>query len=129
MYIIVNKNNHCIVDTLQSKEIVDISWVRMSGGSLIQLDMVDVVEVESVPVDAIYYKNGKCTKKHPDEIAKDVVKIQEQLDALDRKSSRDAEDLFKVLKAKGVLTDADLHKDTLQRFNDKKLLCQQLQEL
>lgn len=55
MYIIVNKQSKSIVATLVNVEIVDNKWVKSYYDSFILLDNVDIVEVESVPHDAIYY--------------------------------------------------------------------------
>jgi len=57
MYIIVSKQDKRIIETLASAEIVDSKWVKTAQNSLIQLDTVDVVEVESVLDDAEYYKD------------------------------------------------------------------------
>ncbi|MBU3682404.1 MAG: hypothetical protein FGM16_10775 [Flavobacterium sp.] len=55
MYILVNKTDNCILETLSNIDIIDEKWVRSSHGALMQLDMIDVVEVESVPESAKYY--------------------------------------------------------------------------
>lgn len=56
-----------------------------------------------------------------------INETKRELSRLD--NARDAEDLFNVLKSKGILTDADMPATTIARFNQKKALRQQLQQL
>lgn len=127
MFISVDKN-YRIIDTIQVAEIVDNTWVKSSHGSLIQLDTVDVVEVDSVPENANYYKDGKFSIRHIDEVTKDAETIQKQLNELDKKSIRDAEDLCDLLIKRGfiVATDIPFMK---QRMDQKKQLREALKNI
>ena len=127
MYILTDKE-YKIIDILDAIEIVDLLWIRLSKGSLIQLDNIIVSEVESVPVNANYYKDGKFTKRHPDIVKKDVEAIQEQLNDIDKKSVRDTEDLYDLLVKKGLVAEADVPY-LKQRKDQKKQLREALKNI
>jgi len=61
MLIITNKNFK-ILNVLDTIEFVDTNWVKLHGDNLIQLDMVIITEVESIPEDVEYYKDGVFTE-------------------------------------------------------------------
>jgi hypothetical protein len=127
MYIITD-NDYRIIDTLETKEIVDEKWIKSAHGSLIQLDRVDVVEIESVPENTKYYKDGKFSRRHPEEITKDAETIQKQLDDIDKKSVRDTEDLYDLLIKKGFIAEVDVP-FIKQRKDQKKALREALKNI
>ncbi len=127
MYIITDKE-YRIIDTLQTLNIVDNTWVKSAHGSFIQLDMIIVSEVESVPENAEYYKDGKFTRRHPDLVKQDEKEIQKQLDELDKKSIRDAEDLCELLIKRGLIAEVDIP-FIKQRKDQKKQLREALKNI
>lgn len=127
MYIVASKHDGQIIETFSTLEVIDGKWIRSSFGSLMQLDMVDVVEVENTPEGKNYYHNKAfhtSAKEDHDKQREDITKALKTLD-----NPRDAEDIFQVLKAKGILADEDIPATTLARFNEKKELRQRLSEL
>lgn len=128
MYILINRLTKRIIEQLPVIETVDNFWVKSNEGSHIQLDTVDIVEVDSVPNGANYYIDGKFTKNPPDVVAKQKESLQSQLDELDRKSVRDAEDILEALVAKGVLSLNDVP-FVKQRKQQKEQLRQQLKDV
>jgi hypothetical protein len=65
MFIIVDKETSKIIDILENKQIVDEMWIMTTHNSLIQLDMVDVIEVESITDNSKYYKDNIFTSYDP----------------------------------------------------------------
>jgi hypothetical protein len=128
MFILVDKQTNKIIDTLQVVEIIDDKWIKSAEGSLIQLDFCDVFEVESVPANAKYYKDGKFSVRLPEEVELEVQEIQKQIDAIDKKSIRDAEDLCDLLIKRGLIvaTDAPFMKE---RTDQKKQLREALKNI
>jgi hypothetical protein len=107
MFILVDKQTNKIIDTLQALE-KDENYVRSSGGSLMQLNTLDIIEYyDTIPSTANYYKDGRFSSKHFDEVAKDEEEIRSNIDAIDRKSIRDAEDIYDLLVSKVLILEGE----------------------
>jgi hypothetical protein len=128
MFILVDIPSFKILDILQTAEIINNERVKLPNDGYVQLNQVSVFEVESVPDNAKYYKDGNFSKRHPNDIKKDEKEIQEQLNELDKKSIRDTEDILDILITKGVLKLDDVP-FVRQRKQLKKELRQQLKNL
>lgn len=97
MFILTNKD-YKIIDKLQVKEIVDEKWIRTSHGSLIQLDMVDVHEVEKNPGNAEYYKDGNFTSHDPIVYEKTLYNYEENVRKLVKLKYPDIEHEIAILR-------------------------------
>lgn len=97
MHILVDKN-YRIIDTLQVAEIIDNKWVKSSHGSLIQLDMVDVIEVESIPGNSEYYYNNNFTSYDPIQYEKTINNYISRVKQLVRLQYSDADTEIAILR-------------------------------
>lgn len=124
MYILVNKEDKSIVAHGQEIIVDRYTQVWIAGANTYwSTSIVAVVGVENIPEGAKYYNNNKFYSGPPEQDREARKKLQE----LD--NARDAETLFDILKAKGVLSDEDLPKQMLERFNQKKELRHHLNSL
>ena len=108
MWVLIDKRTDRIIEPQDAIEIVDSFWVKSNHGSLIQLDMIDLVEVDLVPKNAEYYKDNTFYNKHPNEVIAEKEEIKKQLEDIDKKSVRDSEDLIELLVKKGIISLNDL---------------------
>ena len=97
MFILFDKN-YKIIETLEVKEIVDEMWIRTSHGSLIQLDMINIVEVESIPENSTYYKDNKFTSYDPIQYEQTVNNYISRVKQLVRLEYSDADTEIAILR-------------------------------
>lgn len=124
MFLICDKSGR-IIESLGAKEIVDTHWIRSSKGSLIQLDMVDVIEVDSMPSNKQFYHGGKFSNYTKDEAEQKKMQLLIQLAETDGQLIRVVDELLEFAETLGYKPNA-LKKKLVQ---DRKELRKQLSEV
>lgn len=82
MFIIVDKNLYKIIDSTVEQNIIDQNWIQTSQGSLIQLDMVNIYDIDNIPEDANYYYNGEFINYDPIEYQSKIDKYTNRVKEL-----------------------------------------------
>jgi hypothetical protein len=123
---VVSKQNYSILN-VNSYETIN-GMIKTGDNSFISPELVDCIDIDTVPENVSYYKDGKFYSQPPEMIENQKALINKQLDDIDKKSIRDAEDLFTALLAKGILDESDVPY-LKERKEQKQALREQLKTL
>jgi len=124
MFLICDKSGR-IIESLGNKEIVDNTWIRNSKGTLLQLDLVDVYEIDSMPNNKSFYHDGKFSDYSKDEAEQKKMQLLIQLAETDGQLIRVVDELLEFAETLGYKPNA-LKKKLVQ---DRKELRKQLSEV
>lgn len=132
-YILLDKNNKvCEIINEKDENFPNVPIEQRYSDELLNSCVIveDVEDVELPWVGQVYV-DGEFINPQPIEPQDNAEYISQSIksELLKLDNARDAEDLFDILKAKGILSDTDLPATTIARFNQKKDLRQQLQQL